>query len=282
MGTTGVADDRSPLRSSPEREARDAPQWVERVGRAGLVAYGLVHLGITVLAARIAFLGERSHADPRGAIALVASGTGLLGRVLLGAAALALVAFAVWQIRAAAVGFRWAADTERWRKRVGASAKAISVLSIAVLAAEFAGRVHGRRNAWDALIQDVFAATGGRWLVGAAGLVAIGVGVAMTYTGVRATFMSDLVAAKLTGPRRPLTLITGSVGNLTRAVVAVAIGVLMVLAAVDDDPDRIGGVDLALRTIASQTLGATMFLLAALGFAAFFVYCVMDAYARHP
>ncbi len=262
---------------------RDAPAWVEAIGRVGLVAYGLVHLGIGVLAVRIATLGKREdHADPRGAIELVAGGGGFLGRWLLAAAALALVAFAVWQLRAAAVGFNWARPEERWRKRLGAFAKAAGVLSVAWLAGEFATRMQGHRNAFQTTMNDVFAHAGGRWLVAAVGLFAIGMFVSMAYTGVRATFMGDLVPEKLPGHRRTLALVTGSLGNLTRAVTFGVVGVLTTMAAWEDKPSRIGGVDIALRTIAAHTLGATMFLLAALGFAAYCVYCVIDAYARHP
>ncbi|MDL5160540.1 DUF1206 domain-containing protein [Actinomycetospora termitidis] len=275
-------------RSDDADDLRDAPAWVESIGRVGLVAYGLVHLGIAVLAVRIAALGPRSshgedgHADPRGAVSLVAAGGGFFGRWLLAAAAIALVAFAFWQIRAAAVGFRWARPEERWRKRLGAGAKALGVLSVAYIAAEFATRLQGRRNAFQETVRDVFAYPGGRWLVAVIGLVAVGMFVSMTYTGVRATFMGDLVPEKLAGYRRRLTLVTGSVGNLTRAITFGVVGVLTVAAAINDDPDRIGGVDIALRTMASYTVGAAMFVVAALGFAAYCVYCVMDAYARHP
>jgi hypothetical protein len=262
---------------------RDAPAWVEAIGRVGLVTYGLVHLGIAVLAVRIAAIDERdAHADPRGAIELVASGGGFLGRWVLAAAALALSAFAAWQLRAAAVGFCWARPEERWRKRLGAAAKAVGVLSVAWLAAEFATRMQGRRNAFQETVDEVFAHTAGRWLVGAVGLFAIGMFFSMTYTGVRTTFMGDLVPEKLPGRRRTLALVTGSVGNLTRAVTFGVVGVLTALAAWDDAPNRIGGFDIALRTIAAHTLGATMFVVAAIGFAAYFVYCVIDAYARHP
>jgi hypothetical protein len=106
--------------------------------------------------------------------------------------------------------------------------------------------------------------------------------VSMTYTGVRATFMGDLVPEKLTRRRRVLALVTGSVGNLTRAVTFGVVGVLTAIAAWENAPDRIGGFDVALRTIAAHTLGATMFCVAAVGFTAYFVYCVIDAYARHP
>lgn len=271
-----------PDRYRLEGGQRDAPQWVEVVGRAGLVAYGLVHLGIAVLAVRIAALGDRHAADSRGAIALVAANGGFFGRWLLGASAVALTAFAVWQIRAALVGFRWAPDSERWRKRLGAAAKAIGVLSVAWLAVEFAARLQDRRSAFRTEVAEVFTLTGGRLLVGVAGLVAIGVAVAMTYTGVRATFMGDFVVDKVRGRRWHLAVITGRIGNLTRAVTFAVVGILTTTAAVTDVPDRIGGVDLALRTLAAHTVGATMLVVAAVGFACYFVYCVIDAYARHP
>ncbi|MDT7741084.1 MAG: hypothetical protein QOE59_162 [Actinomycetota bacterium] len=285
VGTVPTAPDPGPRH--PGRCARpgdrDAPAWVEAIGRVGLVAYGLVHLGIAVLAVRIATIGERgAHADPRGAIELVASGGGFLGRWLLAAAAVALTAFAAWQLRAAAVGFCWARPEERWRKRLGAFAKAVGVLSVAWLAAEFATRMQGRRNAFQDTVDEVFAHTAGRWLVGAVGLFAVGMFFSMTYTGVRATFMGDLVPEKLPGRRRTLALVSGSLGNLTRAVTFGVVGVLTALAAWENAPRRIGGFDVALRTIAAHTLGATMFLLAAVGFAAYCVYCVIDAYARHP
>ncbi|MCD2191023.1 DUF1206 domain-containing protein [Actinomycetospora soli] len=276
------------LDRSESDEVRDAPAWVEAIGRVGLVAYGLVHLGIAVLAIRIAALGPRSgagedgHADPRGAVALVAAGGGFFGRWLLGAAAVALVAFAFWQLRAAAVGFCWASPEERWRKRLGAAAKALGVLSVAYLAAEFAVRLQGRRNAFGDTVREVFTYSAGRWAVGIAGLIAIGMFFSMTYTGVRATFMGDFVPEKLHGYRWRLTLITGSVGNLTRAVVFCVVGILTLGAAINDAPDAIGGVDVALRTMASHTVGAAMFVITGLGFAAYFVYCCMDAYARHP
>ncbi|MEJ2870721.1 DUF1206 domain-containing protein [Actinomycetospora sp. OC33-EN08] len=283
-----TVDDGPVLDRTRDDDLRDAPAWVESIGRVGLVAYGLVHLGIALLAVRVAALGPRStsgeggYADPRGAVALVAAGGGFFGRWLLAAAAIALVFFAFWQIRAAAVGFRWARPEERWRKRLGAAAKALGVLSVAYLAAEFATRLQGRRNAFQTLVREVFEYPGGRWLVAAVGLVAVGMFFSMTYTGVRATFMGDLVEAKLPGHRRTLTLVTGSVGNLTRAVTFGVIGILTTGAAIDDDPDAIGGVDIALRTMASYTVGAAVFVIAALGFAAYFVYCVMDAYSRHP
>ena len=260
----------------------DAPAWVEHIGRGGLVAYGAVHLAVGALAVRIVTLDPRTHADPRGAIAVIARG-GAAGRLLLALGVVALVAFACWQIRAAAVGFRWAAPEERWRKRVGAVAKAAGVLSVAWLAARFALHDPGSRRGLRDLVAEVFAHSGGRLLVGAVAVAVLIMSGTMTYTAVRGTFMSDLCPERLAAPGlRRATLVAGSVGNLTRAVTFAVVGLLTADAVIDDDPDRIGGVDLALRTLADHTLGAVALLVTAAGFAAYGLYCGVDAWARHP
>ena len=262
---------------------RDAPgRWVERVGRGGLVAYGVVHVLIAVLAVRVALLGDRAHADPRGAIAIIAS-SGLFGRWLLGAVALALVTFALWQVRAACVGFRWVPDRgERLRKRVGALAKAGGVLSVAWLAARFAVHDAGSRNAFRVLIEQTFRQPGGRLLVLLVGVITLISAGTMVYTAVRGTFMGDLVPHRVPDRLRRATRAAGSAGNLTRAITFAVIGVLAAGAALANDPDRIGGVDVALRALAAHTLGAAALILAALGFAAYGLYCLVDARARHP
>jgi Domain of Unknown Function (DUF1206) len=53
-------------------------------------------------------------------------------------------------------------------------------------------------------------------------------------------------------------------------------------AVLDDAPDEVAGLDVALRTVAEHTLGTTALAIASLGFAAYGLYCLVDAYARHP
>jgi hypothetical protein len=106
--------------------------------------------------------------------------------------------------------------------------------------------------------------------------------VTTTYTGVRATFLGDLVPEKLSPRLRHVARWLGAVGNLTRAVAFGAVGVLALDGVVSDDPDEVGGFDLALRALADHTLGTTVLVVAGVGFAAYGLYCLIDAYARHP
>jgi hypothetical protein len=49
-----------------------------------------------------------------------------------------------------------------------------------------------------------------------------------------------------------------------------------------DDPEQVGGLDVALRALADHTLGVTVLGIVGAGFAAYGLYCLIDAYARHP
>lgn len=265
------------------RDFHDAPgHWSEVLGRVGLAAYGVVHLLLAWLAASIAALDEQSPLDQRGAIAIVAHG-GIVGRFVLALATVCLVTFAVWQVRAAAVGFRWVEDRGlRWRKRIGALAKALGVGGVAYLAVRLVLMPARDDSGLRAVAAAAFALPGGRLLVLVAAVVVLVAAVSTAFTGVRATFLGDLVPEKLTPRLRHVARWLGGVGNLTRAVAFGAVGVLGMEAVIDDDPDEVGGLDTALRALAAHTLGTTVLAVAGVGFAAYGLYCLVDAYARHP
>lgn len=270
-------------RARPDPDWHDAPgHWSEVLGRVGLGAYGVVHLLLGWLAAAIAALGEQSSVDQRGAVAIVAHG-GIAGRFLLGLATVCLVTFAVWQVRAGTVGFRWVEEHGlRWRKRLGAFAKALGVGGVAYFAVRVIVSPSGNASELQVIAHEAFALPGGRLLVLVGAVVVLVTAGATTYTGVRATFLGDLVPEKLTPHLRHVARWLGAVGNLTRAVAFAGVGVLALEAVVRDDPDDVGGLDLALRALADHTLGATALALAGVGFAAYGLYCLIDAYARHP
>lgn len=85
----------------------DAPgALVDALGRIGLVGYGLVHLLAAWLALQIAVGVRDAPADAVGAVGTIGHTPG--GVAVLALVAVGLVAFAVWQLTASAIGFRWA------------------------------------------------------------------------------------------------------------------------------------------------------------------------------
>jgi uncharacterized protein DUF1206 len=263
------------------REGRsDAPgRIVDALGRVGLVGYGVVHMLVAWLALSVAFGVPDDPPDAQGAIATIADTPG--GTLALGVGAVCLVAFALWQVTAAAVGFRWVHGGERMRKRAGAVAKSIATGALAVLIVDSL-IAHGRQSTTSAqsLAAALLALPAGRFLLAAVACVILVLAGTMTYTGVRRTFMGDLDVRRLGEAGRRAIELLGMVGTLSRALALAVVGLLAGGAALFEDPNRAGGIDTALRALGSTALGAGLLVVVAIGFAAFGLFCVADAATR--
>jgi hypothetical protein len=267
------------------------PYGVELLGRGGLVSYGVLHLLLAGLAVVLMRGSPTVHADQQGAIAVIA-GIGPVGAALLGLSILGLVAFGVWQTRAALVGFRWVSGGERFRKRCGAAGKAIAMFSMASLAFKpaigpFRGPPPGGPPAPSAphgvsdLVASLFALPGGRIVVGVAAAVALGMACGMCWTGLHATYLGDLHAARLTRRLRWIALVAGSYGNLARAALTGSVGILFAVATITGDAGRSGGFTQAMWFIeGAGPFGVVAMVAVSGGLAAYGVYCFIDAYAR--
>src|SRR5215207_7137472 len=128
--TRSTRDWSSDVCSSDLAGEGEAPvRAVELLGRLGLIGYGLVHVLIGAIALHVAVSGA-GQPDQQGALTSLIGH--LVGLVVIVVVVVGLVAFALWQGLAAATGFRWTSGGVRFRKRVGAGAKTIAVLAVAV------------------------------------------------------------------------------------------------------------------------------------------------------
>ncbi|WP_214367917.1 DUF1206 domain-containing protein [Pseudonocardia sp. H11422] len=259
----------------------DAPgRLIDGLGRMGLVGYGVVHLLVAWLALQTAFGVPARAADTQGAIGFIAQTR--FGVAALLVATIGLIAFAVWQLTAALIGFRWVPGGERTRKRAGATAKAVAMLALAAVTIGFVDGVGTRSGDGGAraLTADVLSLPFGRLLVGLAAVVILAIAVAMTYTGVRRTFMGDLDVRELAPAARRSIELVGVVGHLARALALAVVGLLVGAAAVASDPGHAGGLDAALRALGETGLGTSLLVVVAMGFAAFGLFCFADAATR--
>jgi Domain of Unknown Function (DUF1206) len=258
----------------------DAPgRVVDALGRIGLVGYGVVHLLVAWLALQVAYGVPDLAPDAQGAVGTIADRPG--GVPVLGVLVVGLVAFALWQLVAAAVGFRWVQGGERVRKRTGAVAKAIAMSGLAAIIVNYlVGRRSGAPTTANTVAADVLALPAGRILLGLLAATVLVLAGAMTYTGVRRTFMGDLDVRRLAPATRRLIGLFGVIGHLARALALAVVGVLAATAALFADPARAGGLDAALRTLGSTVLGASLLVVVAAGFAAYGLFCVADAATR--
>jgi hypothetical protein len=257
---------------------------LERLARVGLIAYGVVHLLIAWLALQLAWGGGGQSADQSGAMATLREST--FGKPLLWVVAVGLVALAVWQ---AAEVLRWRSGwsatgktrTTALKKAGKAIVKAVIYATLAVLAIRFAtGGGQSSSQEQQQTTAGVFAWPAGRWLVGAAGVILIGVGAYHVYKGVTKRFLKEIDTTECNAGARRLVTRLGQVGFPGKGVALAVVGGLLVFAAITFDPSKARGLDGALHAILELPFGQILLTLVAIGIAAFGAFCFVRA--RYP
>jgi Domain of Unknown Function (DUF1206) len=265
------------------REAGDS-DGLEHLARIGLIAYGLVHVLVAWLALQLAWGGGGESADQSGAMATLAESS--FGTPLLWVVAVGLIALAVWQ---AAEVLRWRhgwsasgkARTTALRRSGRALVKAVIYIALAVLAIRFAtGSAQSSSSSQQETTAGVFGWPAGQWLVGAAGLVLIGVGAWHVRKGFNKHFLKEIDTTDCsTGAVRLVTRL-GQVGYPGKGIALAGVGGLLIWAAVTFDPSKARGLDGALRTVLELPFGQILLTLIAVGIAAFGAFCFVRA--RYP
>ena len=259
--------------------ARDASQQLRRTKgyhvlvAVGLVCYGVVHLLIAWIALRIAW-GGGGDASQQGALRTLAR-TGA-GPALLGVVAVGMIALVLWQAAEAAFGYGRVAqehdERSRLRKRLSSAGRAAVYLVIGVSAARLVLGGGSSGGQEDTLTGRLLQAPFGRVLVVVVAAAILAVGVSQVVRGVRQKFTEDLGSDRT----RPVRVL-GTAGYVAKGVALAVVAGLFGWAALSADPDRAGGLDAALHTVASQPQGSLLLTVLAVGFAAFGLFCFVWA-----
>lgn len=256
------------------REVRNS-KALEVGARVGLIAYGVVHLLVAWLALQVAWSGTEKDASQSGALSMIAENGA--GKALLWVTAVGFAALVLWQLADAIWGFRDKDGGARTLKRVMAAGKAVLYGALAVASARQAtgssGGSGGSGGSEETLTARVLSAPGGTLLVGLAGLGILAVAGYQIYRGVSRSFEHDLQPSATSGTSGSAIVRLGQVGYVAKGIALGIIGVLVVLAAFNHDPDKAGGLDDALRTLREQPFGPYLLTLVAVGLAAFGAYC---------
>ncbi|MCW2683290.1 MAG: hypothetical protein JWP33_1203 [Blastococcus sp.] len=264
------------------REVTDHPV-LTHLARAGLIAYGAMHLLIGYLAVRLAWGLRGADADQTGALETLGEGAG--GRVLLWVIGLGMLALAIWQAGEVLLWWTGLLDRARWRRaalvccRCLAKALVYGVLGgTALLFAVGAGYEADERLR--DLTDETLEIPGGAALVFlvAAGVVAVGV-----YTllrGLTGGFMKDVDLPAAPDHWEPLIEVVGRVGHVAKGIAFGLVGVLLWQAAQSADVSTATGLSGAMTAIAGVAAGPWPLTAVGAGFAAFGVYAL--ARARYP
>ncbi|MDT7803295.1 MAG: hypothetical protein QOI78_6728 [Actinomycetota bacterium] len=267
-------------RTEATAERGEKTDTAQLLGRVGMVCYGLVHLVLAYLALQVAF-GGGERADQKGALQEI--GSTAFGQVLLWVLAVGLVLFGLWQFMMAAVGYTWVSGGKRTRKRIGAGARGVVVIALGFTAVRIAtgsgggGSSNQTQQEFTAkLLQLPF----GPALVVIAAAAVLGVAIAAGVKGVKKKFLEDLDMNDLPGKTKRWVTWLGQAGYLAKGVVLAIVAILLAYAGFNADPNKAGGLDAALKTLAAQPFGTALLTVVALGLAAFGAYCFGAAWAH--
>ena len=239
---------------------------IENGARLGYAASGVLHLLLGWLALQLT-LGHAATADQTGALRALAS-TGV-GKVLLWVLLAGFVLIGVWQV-AEAVG-------RSGKQRIKPAAKAVVYAALAwTTFSVLRGSATSSSQQSTGTAANLMAQPAGRLLVGATGLLVLGVGIYHVVKGWRRKFLTDL-------REHPSEWVVraGRLGYVAKGVALALVGGFFVSAALTHDPSKAKGLDGALRSLLQLPLGRVLLALVAVGLAAFGVYSFARArYAR--
>lgn len=252
--------------------------WVERAGKVGLTARGIVYCILAALAVALATGDRTEQTDQRGALEELAERP--FGELLLFALAAGFVAYAAWRLARAVKG--------EGGEEPNAGQRALDLVKVAIYLA-FAGSAiklvtDGPSGASQEQPQQAFTArlmteqSWGRWAVSLAGAGIAAYGAWQIWRGVSQKFRKRLEESLARG--HDATIKLGVVGHVARGAVIIVIGWLLIRSATNFDPNQPVGVDAAFREVITAPYGPLLAVAVAIGLGAYGLYSFGEARFR--
>lgn len=247
-------------------------------GRLGLVAMGVSYGLVAVLAIELALGRGGKATDRQGALQTLAQDG--LGRIVVFLLAIGFGAYAVWRLAQAFLDRGGeGSGVKGLAKRVGYLGRAViyaglCITAVAILLGSRGSHGEKKETAW------VLDWPGGRWIVYAVGAGFLLAAAWNAVRGLTRRFKKQLNTESMGETEEKVVGFVGVTGLLARGVVFGLIGVFLVRAAREYDPQEAIGIDGALRKVAAQDYGEALLFIVAAGLLAFGVLCLFQARYR--
>ncbi|NUT56112.1 MAG: DUF1206 domain-containing protein [Thermoleophilia bacterium] len=252
---------------------------VERLGRAGLVAKGVLYAVVAILAVKVALGGREESPDRHGALHTIAEQP--FGQVLLILLAGGLAGYALWRLAQAIFDRDLEGDGPKGLAKRGAALGkavwygALCALTISTLVGAESGGGNEQKTT-----AGVFEWPGGRYLVYAVGLAFVGAAVFNGYRAATCKFEKKLKTGQMSDAEEAAATGVGVLGHLARMVVYGLIGLFLVRSAWEFDAKEARGLDGALMELAQAPYGELLLGAVAVGLFAYALYCFVEARYR--
>jgi hypothetical protein len=239
--------------------------------RTGLIASGILHVLIGVIAIRVGVGLRDTAADQSGALAATADVPG--GTIAIAIAAVGLIGLAVWQWTGPMAWRPEGVVPNRWRDRV----KSLGYLTVGLVALAFT--VGGDDDAGSKQVRSLsgwlIEVPGGLWILAALGVGVGAVGVAYVVRGVTRRFREDITVPEGLAGRAVLTL--GIAGHVGKGLALLIVGAVFVGGAFLHDSRWTSGLDGAIKFLMSLPTGALPIGVISAGFIAHGGYLMVRA-----
>lgn len=273
---------------TPASDAKDAvdrvgrranhSDWLDHAVRAGLVAYGFVHLMIAWVAVQLALGEGNGKASAQGALAQLADEP--FGSALIWGVAVGMALLVAWRVVEAIWGHRDRDGAERLRGRLVSVGKAVIYGAIGYSAARVAtGSGGGSEKGSRTMTARVLDWPVGELAVGLVGLGIFAYGAALVWRGCTDGFLEHLDGNGRSGDSGTAYAWLGRAGYVSKGLAIGIVGCLFGYAAVNHDPNQTGGLDQALREVLERPFGPVLLLAIAAGIGCYGLFCF--ARARH-
>lgn len=269
--------------SQHSRLERNVAPWIRGLARLGYGAKAVVYLTLGILAVQAAFNLGGETTGSEGTLMAIASQP--FGQVLLLLVSVGLLGYVLWRFVQAFLdpehdGKNWSDAVRRLSylfSGIAYSSLALTAMKLALGKPSQSGQQGSTPEIWAArLLQQPM----GRWLVGTAGAVVIGIAFYYFYRAIRAKFRKRLRLQDLSRATEKNLVRLCQFGIASRGLVFSIIGGYLIKAAIAADAEEARSTKGALEALEhSSTLGQWLLVVTAAGLVAYGIY--MAAQARY-